>query len=190
MRYNKIVFFTFINLFILTIFQAQAQKLDTSAFLGNAGYRVICNNKKEDVNEVTISPKKFKKSIRDVSFSVRGKLAKIFVDDLNDDGFPDLLLCIYSGPKFEKGTILGIYSTEESILPAFFPDIFDDPKLRDGYKGLDEYSIVVGTLLRSFPIYLATDTDVPTGGTRVVQYKIVPDAEKRMAFKVLRTYLK
>lgn len=190
MRYIIILTFTSINLFISMAVKAQLQKIDTTAFFGVAGYRVTCNNKKEDVNQVSISPKKFKTTIRDVSFSVKGKLAKILVDDLNDDGFPDLLLCIYSGTKFEKGTIVGIYSSEAAIMPVSFPDIYDDPKLREGYKGQDEFNMVVGSLLRSFPIYKPTDTDTATGGTRVIQYKIIPDAEKRMVLKVLRTYLK
>ena len=110
---------------------------------------------------------------------------------MNDDGFPDLLLCVYSGDKYEKGTILGIYSSENtSLMGASFPDIYDDPKLREGYKGHDEFTTMVGSLLRSFPIYKAGDTDTATGGTRVIQYKIMPDAEKRMVFKVLRTYIK
>jgi len=177
-------------LFILSGVKAQGQKIDTTAFFGNAGYRVTCSNKKEDANEVTISPKKFKTSVRDVSFNVKGRLTKILVDDFNDDGYPDLLLCIYKGAKYEKGTVVGIYSTDAAIMPAGFPDIYDDPKIREGYRGYDEFTVMVGSLMRSFPIYKPADTDTATGGTRVIQYKIIPDEQKRMTFKVLRSYLK
>ncbi|MBC7510642.1 MAG: hypothetical protein H7320_18135 [Ferruginibacter sp.] len=190
MYYKTILTFALANLCIIMTLDAQVQKIDTTAFFGVAGYRVTCSNKKEDVNQVSISPKKFKTTIRDVSFMVKGRLTKILVDDLNDDGFPDLLLCLYTGTKNEKGSIVGIYSNETAIMPVAFPDIFDDAKLREGYKGFDEFTIMMGSLLRSFPIYKATDTDTATGGTRVIQYKIVPNAEKRMIFKVLRTYMK
>lgn len=190
MRYITILLITLLNMFISMAVKAQLQKIDTTAFFGNSGYRVTCSNKKEDANQISVSPKKFKNTVRDVSFMVKGKLAKILVDDLNDDGFPDLLLCTYTGAKFEKGTIMGIYSSETAIMPVAFPDIYDDPKLREGYKGQDEFTIMIGSLLRSFPIYKPTDKDTATGGTRVIQYKIIPNAEKRMAFKVLRTYLK
>ena len=190
MYYKTIFTFALANLFILKGIDAQMQKIDTTAFFGVAGYRVTCSNKKEDINQVSISPKKFKNTVRDVSFAVKGKLAKILVDDLNDDGFPDLLLCLYTGAKSEKGTIVGIYSNETAIMPVAFPDIYDDPKLREGYKGQDEFTIIMGSLLRSFPIFKPTDTDTATGGTRVIQYKIIPDAERRMSFKVLRTYMK
>lgn len=188
---HKIIFtLTLVNLLILIGIDAHSQKIDTTAFFGVAGYRVMCSNKKEDANQVSISPKKFKNTVRDVSFMVKGKLAKILVDDLNDDGHPDLLLCLYTGAKNEKGTIVGIYSNETAIMPAAFPDIYDDAKLREGYKGQDEFTIMVGSLLRSFPIFKPTDTDTPTGGIKVIQYKIIPDAENRMVFKVLRTYMK
>ena len=190
MRYTTILSFTLASLFMSVGANAQAPKIDTTAFFGNAGYRVTCSNKKEEANEVTISPKKFKSTIRDVSFNIKGRLTKILVDDLNDDGYPDLLLCIYTGAKYEKGTVVGIYSSEAAIMPASFPDIYDDPKLREGYKGHDEFTIVVGSLLRSFPIYKPGDTDTATGGTKVVQYKIMPDAQQRMVFKVLRSYIK
>ncbi len=190
MRYTTILSFTLVIFFISMGVKAQAQKIDTTAFFGDAGFRVTCNNKNPDLTQISISPKKFKKTIRDVTFSVKGRLTKILVDDLNDDGYPDLLLCIYTGTKFEKGTIMGIYSGDGVIMPVAFPDIYDDPKLREGYKGQDEFTIMVGSLLRSFPIFKPTDTDTATGGTRVIQYKIIPDMEKRMVFKVLRTYLK
>ena len=190
MHYKTIFIFALANLCITMNIDAQIQKIDTTAFFGVAGYRVTCSNKKEDANQVSISPKKFKNTVRDVSFMVKGKLTKILVDDLNDDGFPDLLLCLYSGVKNEKGTIVGIYSNETAIMPVAFPDIYEDAKLREGYKGQDEFTIMVGSLMRSFPIFKPTDTDTATGGTRVIQYKIVPNAEKRMTFNVLRTYMK
>lgn len=191
MRCITILSCIFFGLFVTIGAKAQGRKIDTTAFFGDAGYRVTCNNKKDDLNGVTITPKGFKNTSRDVSFDIKGRLEKILVDDFNDDGFPDLLLCTYSGPKYENGNIVGIYSKENTaIMPASFPDLYNEPKLREGYRGHDEFTVVVGSLLRSFPIYKATDVDTATGGTRVIQYKIIPDAEKRVVFKILRSYEK
>jgi hypothetical protein len=171
--------------------QAQARKIDTTASLGNASYRVRCNNKNENENEVLISPKGFKEDVRDLSFTIRGTLRKMLVDDLNDDGYPDLLLCIYGGSNGEIGNIVGIASSgNTSLIPVQFPDIYSDPKLREGYKGHDEFTIMVGTLQQSFPIYKSGDATTPSDSARVIQYKVVNSSSGGLTFKVLRSYEK
>jgi hypothetical protein len=179
------------SLFAAENINAQAKKIDTTAYFGEAGYRVSCTNKKEDDNFISIMPKNFKNTARDITFGVRGRLTSIIVDDLNDDGFPDLMLIVYSGPKHEIATIYGISSKENTELAqVYFPDVYSDSKLREGYKGYDEFTIVAGSLLRSYPIFKPTDTDKPTGGTRVVQYKIVTGERGGLTFKALRNYEK
>ena len=54
------------------------------------------------------------------------------------------------------------YSSEAAIMPVAFPDIYDNPKLQEGYKGQDEFTIVIGLLILSFPIYKPSDTDTAT----------------------------
>lgn len=189
----NITTFTFFLASLFSTVYAQNKKIDTTAMYGDVGYHVTCNNKKEDDNGVTISPKGFKNTVRDAAFPIRGRLTKIIVDDFNDDGFPDLLLCIYNWQNHEKGSIYGISSKENaSMLPVSFPDIYSDPKNREGYKGQDEFTVTVGSLLRSFPIFKPTDTDKPTGGIRVMQYKIVHSTEHSdaLVFKLLRSYEK
>jgi len=182
--------FLFAGLFATANVDAQVRKIDTSGYQGNIGYRVWCNNKNAGENDVSVSPKGFDKEVRDLSFPVRGRLRKILVEDVNEDGYPDLLLCIYGGANGEMGTIAGISSSgNASLVPVRFPDIYSDPKLSEGYKGHDEFSILVGSLMQSFPVYKPGDTDTPTGGTRVVQYKITK-ADNGLAFKVLRSYNK
>ncbi|HXL56173.1 MAG TPA: hypothetical protein VN958_07955, partial [Chitinophagaceae bacterium] len=155
------------------------------------GYRVSCNNKNESENQVSVSPKGFKGEVRDVSFPIKGRLRKILVDDLNDDGYPDLLLCIYGGTNGEMGNIAAIASSgNTSLAPVQFPDIYSYPKLSEGYKGHDEFTIMIGTLLQSFPIYKPGDTGTPTDSTRVIQYKIMNGENGGLTFKVLRSYEK
>jgi len=80
------------------------------------------------------------------------------------------------------------YNANKSFEPIYFPDIYLDSKIREGYKGHDEFSGLTGTLLRKFPIYLPGDSpDKATGGMRVVQYKAMMD-NGHLSFKVLRWY--
>jgi len=193
MRTIIIVSVVLAALFIGKDAQSQVKKIDTTASFGGAGFRVTCSNKKERDNTVDISPKGFKNTVSPISFPIQGRLNKIWVDDLNDDGFPDLLLCFYSGAHLEIVNVFGVASVgDASLSQVVLPDIYSDPKLREGYKGHDEFTIIMGSLMRSFPIYKASDTDTPTGGKRFIQYKIVNKASENnvSTFKVLRSYEK
>jgi len=187
---NIITFsFVFAGLFATFGARSQVKKIDTTAGFAGISYRVSCNNKNVNENEITILPKGFGKDVRDMSFIIKGKLHKIIVDDLNEDGFPDLLLCIYNGSNGELGNISAIASNgNNSLEPATFPDIYTDQKLSEGYKGHDEFTVLVNTLMRSFPFYKPGDTTA-AGGTKVIQYKMVK-AENGYTFKVLRSYFK
>jgi hypothetical protein len=168
---------------------AQSKKFDTTVKIGDEGYRVVSNNKNADKNEVTVTPVNLKFEGTNPSFMVYGKITKTFTDDFNDDGRPDLIICVYSGDNGEIGTIIGIaYNADKTLEPIYFPDVYLDAKLRDGYKGHDVFSDLTGTLLRKFPIYLQGDApDKPTGGIRTVQYKVMQD-NGHLSFKVLRSY--
>ncbi|MFT4155642.1 hypothetical protein [Parafilimonas sp.] len=186
----KKIFFCLL-VFVFSVFQsmAQSKKFDTTVKMGDQGFRVDCNNKNPDKNEVTVSPIGLQVTGSKPAFSVYGKVRKAFTDDMNDDGRPDLVICIYSGDSGEIGSVAAIsYNADKAFDPVYFPDIYLDSKIREGYKGHDEFSALTGTLMRRFPIYLPADAPGrPTGGTRVVQYKIMTD-NGRQSFKVLRSY--
>ena len=175
--------------FSAAISNAQTKKIDTTVKMGDQGFRVQCSNKNSDKNEITVSPVNLKFEGNNPSFMVYGKVTKAFADDFNDDGQPDLVICVYSGDNGEIGTVVGIsYNTDKHMVPVYFPDVYLDAKLREGYKGHDVFTDLTGTLLRKFPIYLPTDApDKPTGGVRTVQYKVMPD-NGHLSFKVLRSY--
>lgn len=170
--------------------QAQAQKFDTTVKMGDQGYKVSCNNKNADKNEVAVNPVNLKfEGMRPV-FTVLGKVKKAFAEDMNDDGRPDLMICTYTGDSTPIGSVVSISfnAANKNFEPIYFPDIYLDAKLREGYRGYDEFSALTGTLMRKFPLYLPGDaTGNPTGGTRIIQYK--PAMENgHLAFKVLRSF--
>lgn len=170
---------------------AQSKRYDSSMKLGKVGFRVLCNNKSADKNTATISPIGFENTAREISIEVKGKITKAEVDDLNNDGFPDLVIYVYNGGLKNTGTVIGVSSDKnQGFAPIFFPDLTDDLKLRVGYVGNDEFLLMEGTLMRKFPIYETSDTAniKPTGLIRQIQYRVVPGDRGAQKFKVSRSY--
>jgi hypothetical protein len=170
---------------------AQAKRYDTSVKIGKVGYKVYTSNKGAEKNSVSINPIGFESTAREVNIEVKGKVARAEVDDLNNDGFPDLVLYVYTGGAKNTGTVIGISSDKnQGFVPIFFPDITDDLKLRVGYMGNDEYSLMEGTLMRRFPVYNTSDTAniKPTNVIRQVQYRVTADEKGTQKFKVARSY--
>jgi len=188
MKLRSVLFFLlFISSVVYT--NGQSKKFDTTVKMGDQGYKVECNNKNTDKNDISINTINLKYDGSHPVFSVPGRVKKAFADDMNDDGRPDLIICVYSGDSSEIGSVVGIsYNANKGFDPIYFPDIYLDAKLREGYKGHDDYSALTGTLIRKFPVYLPSDTPgTPTGGVRVVQYKPVQE-NNHLTFKVLRWY--
>ena len=60
---------------------------------------------------------------------------------------------------------------ERSVAPSPEPD----QSLMTGYMGHDQFAVVENVLVQRFPIYREGDVNAkPTGGTRQIQYRLVP----------------
>ncbi len=185
-------------LICFSVCKVEAQKknlrFDTSMKVGKTGYRVSCNNKSAERNTANISPIGFSKDVRDFSFEIKGRIQKAEVDDLNHDGFPDLVFYVISNDSIPRGNVVGICSeNNENVAPILFPDIYDDPKLRIGYKGDDEFFLLEGSLMRRFPVFPAegagTTTPKEPGTTiRQIQYQVVRGERGVNTFKILRSF--
>lgn len=191
MRFNRILL-VLITVFIsISIVNAQYRRIDTTMKVGKAGYRVVCNNRNPEKNNLSITPMGFEAGAREVTLEIKGRILATESDDLNNDGFPDLVLYVYSSDVNGYGKVFGIYSDKnQGIRPIIFPDIMDDMKLSVGYKGHDEYSLVEGNLMRRFPLYQKNDSlnFVPNGMMRQIQYRVVPTEQEGFKFKVLRSF--
>jgi hypothetical protein len=187
---KKLFLFTCLGIFLSIYSNAQARKIDTIMKLGNVGFKLVCNNKNDEKNYVTVSPIGFSSGARDVSFEVKGRIRKAEVDDLNNDLYPDLVIYIYLNGTDEKGTVVGVSSVKnESFAGIGFPDIVDDPKLRTGYKGFDSFTLMEGTLMRRFPIYTADSVGAQrTGMYRQIQYRVSVGERGLLTFKPVRSY--
>jgi hypothetical protein len=168
---------------------AQVKKTDTTLKIGKAGYRIICNNKDAERNEMDIKPIGFDKDAHESILFVKGRINRSEIDDLNNDGFPDLMIYTVSGPRGQYGNAYAIVSlANKSFTPVGLPDVELDAKYRDGYRGYDEFTLLEGTLMRKFPIYKSDDKDKPTGGRRVIQYQMTGTENTGFKFKVLHSF--
>jgi hypothetical protein len=188
----KIALFCIISFCFCSKIQAQKIKFDTTMKIGKVGYRVICSNKNNDKNPLKLSLIGFEENRGDIDVEVKGKVLSAEVDDVNNDGFPDLLMYIYTEGDKRKGTVLAIASdNNKSVLPIIFPDILDDEKLKVGYNGGDEFRLLNGRLLRKFPVYNTTDSSAnstTTGVVRQVIYRVIYGEKGALKFKVDRSF--
>lgn len=193
MVFRKIYITALMCLFAFVGLQAQFKRVDTTMKAFKGGYRVYCTNKNPEKNNLTITPIGFETGVREVTLEIKGRVSGAEVDDLNNDGFPDLVVYIYTGEASVFGKVLGIYSAEnKGIRPIVFPDIMDDAKLKTGYKGHDTYSLVEGFLMRKFPIYRDADSTnaipIPSGISRQIQYRVIAGENETFKFKVIRSF--
>ncbi|MEY2901079.1 MAG: hypothetical protein RLY89_185 [Bacteroidota bacterium] len=96
------------------------------------------------------------------------------IEDLDKDGFPELLIYTQSAGSGSYGHVIG-YSPNKgkSLSQINFPDLAKGSKESIGYMGHDSFSIVESSLARRFPIYVTNDNNAKaTGKIRQLQYKL------------------
>jgi hypothetical protein len=173
---------------IVPVFGQVWSKYDSTMKIGKAGYRISCLNRAPDRNILNIRPVGFKSESREASIEIRARVAGAEIDDLNMDGFPDIVIFIEDGAG--KKSIFPICSQDnERIAPIFFPDILNDMELSKGYRGKDEYKLVEGVLFRKFPVYPA-DTTIkePTNKIRQLMYRVVKGERDSWKFKMFKQF--
>lgn len=108
------------------------------------------------------------------------RLTDFFILDLNKDHYDELVIITQAqGSGSEGGAVIFTTASDTGLIPVTIPKIQDtDIKkggLFEGYMGHDSFSTSTdGLLIRSFPTYLAKDSnDNPTGPTRSIVYNLI-----------------
>ena len=126
------------------------------------------------VQQLIIQPFGLKTDNKKINLEIDGKVTNAEIEDLNADGYPELLIYTTSAGSGSYGNVIG-YSVNagKSMSQIYFPSITDNPEAKKGYMGHDEFTIVETSLVRRFPIYKDDDSNSkPTGGIRQIQYKL------------------
>ncbi|MDH3323731.1 MAG: PliI family lysozyme inhibitor of I-type lysozyme [Flavobacteriaceae bacterium] len=139
------------------------------------------------IGELTIQPKGLDIDNQKITVELDGQVVDAEIEDLNSDGFPEILIYTTSAGSGSYGNVIG-YSVNngKSISQIYFPEISENKEASSGYMGHDEFAIIETTLARRFPVYKDGNTNNnPTGGTRQIDYKL-KDGETSRQFVIAK----
>lgn len=122
--------------------------------------------------QLEINPKGLKIDNNPVHHKVDGGYIKSEIEDLNSDGWPEVLIYFNSYGLEMTASLIG-YSVNngKSMSRISMPEMTEDEK--EGYRGQDEFAIVETSLVRRFPVYkMDGENWVQTGKTKQIQYKL------------------
>ncbi|MEN2281045.1 hypothetical protein AAGF08_02835 [Algoriphagus sp. SE2] len=94
------------------------------------------------------------------------------IEDLNSDGWPEILIFFNSYGLEMKASLIG-YSVNngKSMSRISMPEMSAEASV--GFQGQDDFAIVETTLIQRFPVFKLEDGNwVPSGKTRQIQYKL------------------
>ncbi len=129
----------------------------------------------QSLSNIQIESRGFAYNISE-SFEDHDPIHKVLVGDLDENGFDEFYIVTVSSGSGSYGDVLAFASNrDKSLSLIYFPDIQQGDERFTGYLGHDTFELEEGGLLRSFPIYLPSDTnDKPTGGTSATVYTLYP----------------
>ncbi|RLJ97759.1 PliI family lysozyme inhibitor of I-type lysozyme [Tenacibaculum discolor] len=166
--------------------QTQIDKTIFKKHLTLQGIGFNISTKKNGMDtELTVAPYGLEIDNSAITQNIDGSVVDAEIEDLNSDGFPEVVIYTRSDGSGSYGNVIG-YSVNngKSVSQIYFPPITENKKLSEGYMGHDEFTIVETTLSQRFPIYTKEDSNAnPTGGIRQINYKLV-DGEASRKFEI------
>lgn len=134
---------------------------------------------------LTIKPFGLSVDNKKVELAIDGIVTGAEIEDLNSDGFPEVLVYTQSAGSGSYGDVIG-YSVNKgkSISRISFPKISENKNANKGYRGHDEFSVLETTLAHRFPVYAEGNTNAQaTGKIRQIEYQL-KDGEASRFFVV------
>lgn len=128
------------------------------------------------INSLTVTPHGLKERNEVIHETIDGTVTAAEVADLNRDGSPELYIYVTSAGGGSYGRLVGYSANRrKSLSDIYLPELADDQVHGRGYQGHDQFRIVEGWLVRTFPVYNPGDLQSkPTGGQRQLQYALHP----------------
>eukprot|EP01029_Cantina_marsupialis_P009308 TRINITY_DN21765_c0_g1_i1.p1 TRINITY_DN21765_c0_g1~~TRINITY_DN21765_c0_g1_i1.p1 ORF type:complete len:331 (-),score=42.41 TRINITY_DN21765_c0_g1_i1:343-1335(-) len=134
------------------------------------------------IQQLSIQPEGLEIDNQKITLELEGQVTNAEIEDLNLDGFPEILIYTVSAGSGSYGNVIG-YSVNngKSISQIYFPEISENKEASSGYMGHDEFAVIETSLARRFPVYKYGDTNTnPTGGTRQIEYKLKDGEASRL----------
>lgn len=122
--------------------------------------------------QLTITPRGAKRSFQPITQTVDGRVVGAEVADLNSNSLPEIYVYVQSAGSGSYGELVAYtVINSDHLSPIYLQELSGAPA--KGYMGHDKFQIVEGCLVRTFPIYKASDSNAkPTGGERQICYKL------------------
>ena len=168
---NILLLCTFLTAFIY----ASQPSFDKVLTLQGITFHVAATNE-GSLNKLTITPKGLEISNRIIEQEIDGSVTGAEIADINADGSPEIYIYINSAGSGAYGSLVAYSANhKKSLSEIYLPPLENDKKNSVGYMGHDEFTIIENSFSRRFPIYNKGDANCcPKGGTRQLQYKLVP----------------
>ena len=128
------------------------------------------------LNQLTITPSGLSIANDVIKQEIDGSVTGVEIADLNSDGSPEIYVYVNSAGSGSYGSLVAYSANnKKSLSGIYLAPLEDDKKNSIGYMGHDEFTIIENSFARRFPVYNEGDANCcPKGGTRQLQYKLVP----------------
>ena len=128
------------------------------------------------LNQLTIIPSGLEIVNEVIKQEIDGSVTGAEVADINGDGSPEIYVYVNSAGSGSYGSLVAYSANnKKSLSGIYLAPLEDDKKNSVGYMGHDEFTIIENRFARRFPVYNEGDANCcPKGGTRQLQYKLVP----------------
>lgn len=148
---------------------------DRTLELQGIRFRVTSANE-SSVNTLHIVPGGLELDNSPIVRTIEGTVTGAEVADLNADGSPEIYVYVTSAGSGSHGSLVAFsVNRRKSLSEIYLPPVTQDKVASKGYRGHDEFAVLEGVMGHRFPVYRDADTNAkPTGGTRQLQYKLVP----------------
>ena len=128
------------------------------------------------INQLRIKPSGLTVDNSKITAELDGTAYDAELADLDGNRWPEIYVYVSSAGSGSYGS-LAAYAVNngKSITPIYLPPLEQSPEAFEGYMGHDTFTVVEHRLVRRFPVYRQGDANAaPTGGTRQLQYRLVP----------------